>query len=350
MCSSDLAAALFLKAKDEIEPLKEYKTLFLIATHLGSLYAYQGMPVEAMAIYQDAYNYAVLNNDSSSMSFGLSFIGRIHGLNDEWEKTIDSYAHAINIATTIRDTFALRLALNEQTSAYVQIEHFEEASNNMKRLESIMDKGKGSDIYTSYIRIGTLYQKQNHYKEAIPYFEKALQSPKLQTLRSANHSLSFLYESLGDYKKAIDYHKQYQFYKDSIGTEKYQQSLQELNKKYETEKLQNLNSKLNWRRKQNLFIFINISLLLIIIIYYFYLLIIRKNKKLLFQKHEIENYKWQIKKNQKIIEENTSRITILSEEIETKRIDKNHIISEKYQDLIMLKKQLLVHKIGRAHV
>ncbi len=335
------AVACFLKAKDELEPLKEYKTLFLIATHLGSLYAYQKMPVEAMDVYQDAYQYAILNNDSSSISFGLSFIGRVHGLNNDWNQSIESYDNAIRLATAIQDTFALRLALNEQISAYSRMGKLDEVITNYKRLDSIANKGTESDIYTSNLRIGNLYRMQNQPDQAIPYLENALQSTMLRTLQGANQSLSYIYESQGDYKKALAFQKQFQHYKDSIANEKYQQSLQELNKKYETEKLQNINSELNWKRKQNLFLFIIVSLLLVIIIYYFNVLIIRKNKKLFIMEQEVENYKWHIEKNRKIIEDNAGRITQLSKEIEKIKTDKNHAVSEKYLELIALKEQLL---------
>ena len=107
----------------------------------------------------------------------------------------------------------------------------DEVITNYKRLDSIANKGTESDIYTSNLRIGNLYRMQNQPDQAIPYLENALQSTMLRTLQGANQSLSYIYESQGDYKKALAFQKQFQHYKDSIANEKYQQSLQELNKK-----------------------------------------------------------------------------------------------------------------------
>lgn len=95
-------------------------------------------------------------------------------------------------------------------------------------------------MISSYFDIIAILQKLNRNEEAILYAKEAIEIGK--QLKRANVDLGLmkifaeLYESTGDYKQSLAYHRQAKAMEDSLQTLESKKSLQELEIKYETEK------------------------------------------------------------------------------------------------------------------
>ena len=70
----------FLKALDLAKGSDDYKLQYLAASQLGHVYAYSRFIDEALKTYQQALYFAEQDNDSISLSYANSYLGRVYGL------------------------------------------------------------------------------------------------------------------------------------------------------------------------------------------------------------------------------------------------------------------------------
>ena len=328
------ALMLYLKARDEVEELKDYNLLFLICSHLGTLYGYQDMKKEALSAYQESYKYAVLDKDSSSISYSLSYIGRIYGLYKKWDSSIANYKQAVRIAESIRDSSALWLAMKELSSVYIRDRNFNEASTCLSKIDGNWKNRIVKDIGRFYLTIGNLYRLKEDNDNAITYLNKALETSNVYTRREIYLCFYYLYEATGDYKKAIGYNNLYKECTDSIQIAEYQKNIHEIATKYENEKLMNINNELRWKQMQR--VWVGILVLMGLIFTVIYLSHILKQRK-----DEICLYQDRLDHNRLLIQEYEGKITDLTlqmgmneEELKQLRVD-----SVKNRDLIESKEK-----------
>lgn len=301
------ALTFYLKARDEIEELKDYNLLFLICSHLGTLYGYQDMKKEALDAYQDSYKYAVLDKDSSSISYSLAYIGRSFSLYQNWDSSIDCYKKAVKMAMTIHDTLSLRLALKELTAIYIQTRQSDAALSCLVKIENLVEKGIFKDPTRLYLTIGDLYRLEDDYVQAELYLNKALKTVNLYTKRDAYLCFYYLNEAHGEYKKAIHYNNLYRECVDSIQQGEYQKNLQEITAKYENEKLLNINNELKWKLKQRFFIGILFCIGAIFLLIRLYNLLKRRNKEYLLLEERIFLYQFELDEKKRLLQENMDK-------------------------------------------
>ncbi|MBI5541059.1 MAG: SpoIIE family protein phosphatase [Bacteroidia bacterium] len=87
-----------------------------------------------------------------------------------------------------------------------------------------------------------MYNKLNKYSKAIEYAYKGLKIAKeigaLDDEKESYQYLSYSYDSLGNYKKAFEYHKLYSTTKDSLFNAEKNKQITEMETRYQTEKKQ----------------------------------------------------------------------------------------------------------------
>lgn len=309
------ALMLYLKARQEVEDLKDYNLLFLICSHLGTLYGYQEMKEDALEAYQDSYKYAVLDKDSSSISYSLAYIGRSYSLYQNWDSSIDCYKKAVQMAMTIHDTSSLRLALKELAVIYIQTRQTDAALSCLAEIENLVKKGFFRDPTRLYLTIGDLYRLEDDYAQAELYLNKALETNDLYTNRDTYLCFYYLNEAHGEYKKAIHYNNLYRECVDSIQQGEYQKSLQEITAKYENEKLLNINSELKWKLKQRFFIGILFCIGVLFLLVRVYNLLKRRNKEYLLLEERIFLYQSELDEKKRLLQENTDKTKNLNRRI-----------------------------------
>lgn len=118
MDNADEATEFYLRARDIAEDIEDYKLLYLINSHLGSLYAYRNLADLALEAYEKAHNYSIQLMDSALISFSYSYLGRASALKEDWQKGLDFYKKAIDIAEESKNTKALILATGEISTVY----------------------------------------------------------------------------------------------------------------------------------------------------------------------------------------------------------------------------------------
>ena len=329
------ALTFYLKARDEIEELKNYNLLFLICSHLGTLYGYLEMKEEALSAYQESYKYAVLDKDSSSISYSLSYIGRVYGLYKNWDSSIANYKQAVRIAESIRDSSALWLAMKELSSAYIRDRKFNEASTCLSKIDDNWGRdGIVKDLGRLYLTIGNLYRLEEDYDNAAIYLNKALETSNIYTRREIYLCFYYLYETSGEYKKAIDYNNLYKECADAIQANEYQKNLREITAKYENEKLLNANTELKWKQKQRVWVGILILMGLILSVVYLSHVLKQKKEEICSYQDRLEHNRLQIQEYEDKIANLTLQMKTNEEELKLLRVN-----SVKNSDLIERKEK-----------
>ena len=116
------ATEFYLRAGDEVLKTEDYDLGNLIYSNLGMVYTYRNLNEEGLDAFQKAYELAKLSEDNYSIAFSLIYLGRIYGVLEQWEQSIDFYKQAIQESKRI-DNFVhyrktLGTALGELAGIY----------------------------------------------------------------------------------------------------------------------------------------------------------------------------------------------------------------------------------------
>ena len=325
------ATKLFISSLNIGENINDYSLLFLITSRLGMLYARLDMPDKAMPLCQKALYYAQVIQNNSYTSYAYSYLGRVYGLQRDWEEAAHSYEQAISIATEMDDLSAKTLAMNEYISICIRADRLEDAKRLLTSLVQKEELTKGRNRYQFYLTIGDLHRYFNQPEQAAYYLEQALQSDNLLTCQGASKSLYYLYEEQKQYKKAVYYNNLYWNYTDSIAKENNRRVVIEVEAKYNKEKTENENLRL---QVTNLKLFYSVFLggLLALGIVFFMLRRLRRKEQLIQDiNRQIHYLSKVIEKGKLTIENNLLKEHELLEQLEQLKEQQRHTIIQKQQ-------------------
>lgn len=240
------ATSFFINSLDVGKRSSDYLQLFLTSSRLGTLYARFNVQKKAMVAYHDALQYALASQDSSSISYGYSYMGRAYSLLEEWEQSLSFYEKALFISTQIKDLQATELAMNEYVAVCANADRFDKIADYVDKLLEIKQDGgdKAGNLERLYFTIGDLFRHIGRNDESVLYLKKALLSDNLYTLAGSCQSLYFLYEELEQYENAVRYNNKYWEYADSIQKMENNKAIMEIETKYNHEKIQKENLQL----------------------------------------------------------------------------------------------------------
>ena len=89
------ATEFYLRAGDEVLKTENYDLGNLIYSNLGMVYTYRNLNEEGLDAFQKAHELAKLSKDNYSIAFSLIYLGRIYGVLEQWERSIEFYEQAI---------------------------------------------------------------------------------------------------------------------------------------------------------------------------------------------------------------------------------------------------------------
>ena len=135
------ATSFFINSLDVGKRSSDYLQLFLTSSRLGTLYARFNVQKKAMVAYHDALQYALASQDSSSISYGYSYMGRAYSLLEEWEQSLSFYEKALFISTQIKDLQATELAMNEYVAVCANADRFDKIADYVDKLLEIKQDG-----------------------------------------------------------------------------------------------------------------------------------------------------------------------------------------------------------------
>lgn len=252
-----------------------------------------------------------------------------------------NYKDAILICEEIKDTSAICTGLLNLSSVYAYTNREKESLSMLKKALALSEKtGNLSDISYIEINIGTAYQKQLMYNEAAKHLLRALEigekTRDIDVIMIAHLDLSDGYGKQKNYEQSLTHFVEYTNMKDSIYNEETSKQIQELSKKYETEKkekqikllhtqknLQEIEIQQSNTIKKGLLLIVALLMVVAVIVYRSYIQKKAAHKEITTQKDEIEA------KNEELNQQNEEILT-QRDEIESK----NHLLEEKNKEVI----------------
>jgi serine phosphatase RsbU (regulator of sigma subunit) len=243
-------------------------------TNLGQAYVELGKFDEAIELFKKATGYYSENKKSTSYTNALTGIANIEYKRKNYVKALGYYTEIIKL----REGFNTR--------------------NN--------------DLATTYLNVSLIYSELNKNKEALEYaikgYERAKDSEDMSELLHAYNNLNTVYAKNGNFEKAYEFSQLYNVLRDSLNNIENQKQINELDKKYQTEKKEKDNQLLNKQieiqniqgKQQELYLII--SVIILIMIGFLAAILFRQNK----QKQEVN---LQLSQKNKIIEEQHKDIT-----------------------------------------
>ena len=314
------ATEFYLRAGDEVLKTEDYDLGNLIYSNLGMVYAYRSLNEECLFAFQKAYELAKLSKDNYIIAFSLIYLGRIYGVLEQWEQSIEFYKQAIIASESIKDKHdrSLGSALGELGEIYYQIDKPQEALIYLKRAET--EKGKnGRDLAQTYLALGKNYSEIEQYDSAYLYLNQALITENIYTKQESYYCLYSLCRDRKKYEKAIIYNEKYLQYRDSVEQLNRTNAIVEVQAKYDHQKLENEKLALELDKSRLLrssLVALSVLLLVIALLIYIYQRrILKKERTIQKDKALLLQYTRQLNENEQLIKRNQERIVELSGEI-----------------------------------
>jgi len=264
-----------LKIKKELNDL-----IGLISSYgnLGNLYYYKGKYEEAIQYHLEAIKYADSTGAIRYKAYNINNIGLIYVHLKLYEQAIDYLQKSVDVKMEIGDMKGVAAGYNNIGSIYYILEKYDEAKlflqksketyekiglkhetttilrnlasieknlgNFNKAVEYIkesisIDKANSneSDMFRNYLILSNIKESAGNIKESIKYNDTAyaLMNRELYAdLETVYKNYFRLYQSIGYYRKALEYHIKYNNISDSISTRELKETIAELETKYET--------------------------------------------------------------------------------------------------------------------
>lgn len=314
------ATEFYLRAGDEVLKTEDYDLGNLIYSNLGMVYAYRSLNEECLFAFQKAYELAKLSKDNYIIAFSLIYLGRIYGVLEQWEQSIEFYKQAIIASESIKDKHdrSLGSALGELGEIYYQIDKPQEALIYLKRAETEKRKN-GRDLAQTYLALGKNYSEIEQYDSAYLYLNQALITENIYTKQESYYCLYSLCRNRKKYEKAIINNEKYLQYRDSVEQLNRTNAIVEVQAKYDHQKLENEKLALELDKSRLLrssLVALSVLLLVIALLIYIYQRrILKKERTIQKDKALLLQYTRQLNENEQLIKRNQERIVELSGEI-----------------------------------
>lgn len=317
---SEIALSHYLNAAKEIEKTEDYQLAHLIHAEIGTISAYNSIADYAIEEYEEALKFAKLSNNKAYIAASLAFLGRAYSIKPDVDTAIRYYESALKVFKETDDKRSTAAILSELAANYSSgLEEHKKALSYAKEALKIKE-GNHWDIETNYLTIGDIYRKLNMNDSAQYYLNKATASDNVYTKRSSYQALFYLNRDIPqNYVKAMQYCDSFYTYLDSVTRIKHNGEIIAMKEKYEHEKLLNEKNTLIIEKEQstqiNLYILLSIIVLVALLIFLYQRKLMQKQQMIQKQEEQLRNYSLQMHDNEMQIEQNSSHIALLSEQL-----------------------------------
>ena len=239
---TDSALVYYLEAIKLSENEDLDQSLALSYSNIASMYLYLGDLPKGKTYFFSSMDIYESLHDQKGLSRVYNNLGVLYRLSTEMDSARIYYTKAIEI----------RIKLNDQdglSSSYMNLGITEEKDSNFSLAEEYYLKSKSiseathnpTNILLVYVNLGNLKYKSGEYKAAEDYYLSGIEiADGAEFSYYKKHlflCLSRLFEKKGDYKKSLEYSKLYNSAYQEYHSYSKEQTIQELEKKYESEKV-----------------------------------------------------------------------------------------------------------------
>lgn len=303
------------------ELTKDSTQMTKVLNVIGNINNYLGYHEIAVNYYEKSAEIARLQGDQLSEAIVLYNTSIIYGEDGEYTRELASLQRGLELTQEIGDIEFEASILNRIGSTYKDLDQLDTAIYYLKTSEQMYDSlartptsGAQSNQGFNFQALGQYYEYIGDPTSAIKYFKKALavgqKVESTQLIINNTEYVSGVYESIGNYRDALNYFRMSALLSDSVFTEENTLKLNEVQAKYENAKQiaenEQLRSAANEQdiviQKQRLYnVFFAVITVIIIVSAFFLLLAYRK---IVRQKKAAEDDRTTIKKQSVQLEHN----------------------------------------------
>jgi signal transduction histidine kinase len=236
------------------QALKYYLTSLNISEKMGYKTVMAGSYINIGGIYQGQENHqAALENYISALKIfeeigakkGIAScyngIGTVYSKMGQMDKALENYLASLKIKEEIGFKIGMANSYNNIGEIYQEQGNYREAlKNHFTALKIREEIGHRNGIAGSNNNIGEIYLDQDNYTEARKYLEEGLfvakKIKRKARIRNSYQSLSKLDSAEGNFRQALEHHKMFTIYKDSLLNEESKKQTDQLLVLYEAEK------------------------------------------------------------------------------------------------------------------
>ncbi|MGL6266470.1 MAG: adenylate/guanylate cyclase domain-containing protein [Chitinophagaceae bacterium] len=205
------------QARDLAEKINYTKGQALAYKNIGITYYNQSKRLLTLENWNKSLDIYKARNDSSGIASLLSIIGAVYMNQGDDNKAIEYYLSALTIAEKINEKQRIATVLNNMGSAFNH-----KPATRQKALDLFLrslpiseELNEKLSIGTTSANIGEIYMIEKKLNDsAIYYFNKSLEAhANTDKVMQPLNDLGAIYDSMGNYSKALLYHQQ----ADSLG-------------------------------------------------------------------------------------------------------------------------------------
>jgi len=210
------AMTFYLKAFDFSENSNNYKLRYLICFYLGELYFDDNLYDLSLNMQRKALCFSKILNDSSYIAYTLRDIAYSYGGKFNNNSSLNYYCQALSILPKADKKAQISLC-NEIGGVYNKIDDYTNAIKFVNRAISL--KPTSVELFYTNIVKADVYLRMGRNDSAIYYYDRTIHSPNLYTRAASYDGLAHAYSTKGDYKKAFEFMRVFNSYRDSIELE-----------------------------------------------------------------------------------------------------------------------------------
>ncbi|QQS37753.1 MAG: tetratricopeptide repeat protein [Ignavibacteriales bacterium] len=208
--------------------------------NIGIIYQKLEQFDKSLEYYEQALKYWNELGNKGGLASTLNSIGAVKELQKDLNSALNYYQQALEIWEKIDNESSTSIALNNIASIYEQLGNYSQGLAYITRAIDSREKvGDKNGLASSLLVRAEIYNKLNNYVSALNDgkrgLELALESNSWSTIREAHSILASIYENNGMFKEALAEHKLYKAAHDSMFNTESQETIAELETKYESE-------------------------------------------------------------------------------------------------------------------
>lgn len=237
----DNAIENYLMALPISEKLGNDRYSGIISNNVGAVYFDLKDYDKTKTYYQKAVGLFTIAKDTFWLSNALNNLGNVLEKQKDYNNSLDVYNQSLDLARRSKNEEAIGSAMSNIGNVHLGMKNYNEALKSYQeglKLQIISEDKIGTAI--TYNNIGQIFSKKKQWKDALSNHKQALiiadELNHLETIRNSNKWLSDTYKSMGQYQKAFFYQEAYLVLSDSIAGLEKTSLVEELDKKYESEK------------------------------------------------------------------------------------------------------------------
>lgn len=323
----------YLEAATEVEKTEDYQLAYLINSEVGLIYLYRKLSDYAMRYFEKAHHYAELSKNYDYIANSFIYIARVYSIKKQTLKAIEYYNRTIAIGKENNTSAQLAEAMNEISLLFIN------CGNNKKALYYAQEALRLEQTDQNIFALGDTYRYLHQYDSAYYYLNLASNSTNIRTARSAYQALYYISQEIKDYEKAVEYSEKLWLCQDSIKKTERNESLIEMQEKYDQQKIINENniSQLKKDRiiRNALIALINLFFITAITIYLYQRKIVYQKQAILEKEEKIRCFSMKIHENETLISLNQMRIEEL-----TIQMEKNKEIKEQWKEQNKIRQEI----------